>query len=327
MLCIPFPAEATTGADVSRVGTREYGVASHEHARRHHAATGLGARSGSSRTSSPSASASASPLFTVISGIVPLITEWHNDNAIHREVFDNIPGPLQVAFYTVIPVMLVWGAFQFADRMKNWERGAPGPPPHHAEERQAPPRRLPRRRLHADPAARLGRRPDALDDLLRVPRAARRHHGARDRPPAARGASSSSTAAPTRRTRSSATSPASCSSVGIVWAIVRRYVQRPYRIRIKTKPEHARHPRHVPRHRRHRLRRRGVPHRARAAQPTLREVELRRLPAQPAVRRLSAATRSRRWHQIVVDRPRASRSSCSWRSCRSRCCATCSRRR
>ena len=27
--------------------------------------------------------------------------------------------------------------------------------------------------------------------------------------------------------------------VGIVWAIVRRYVQRPYRIRIKTKPEHA----------------------------------------------------------------------------------------
>ena len=26
---------------------------------------------------------------------------------------------------------------------------------------------------------------------------------------------------------------------GVVWAIVRRYVQRPYRIRIKTKPEHA----------------------------------------------------------------------------------------
>ena len=26
---------------------------------------------------------------------------------------------------------------------------------------------------------------------------------------------------------------------GIVWAVLRRYVQRPYRIRIKTKPEHA----------------------------------------------------------------------------------------
>src|SRR5690606_28529376 len=27
--------------------------------------------------------------------------------------------------------------------------------------------------------------------------------------------------------------------VGVMWAIVRRYVQRPYRIRIKSKPEHA----------------------------------------------------------------------------------------
>ena len=26
---------------------------------------------------------------------------------------------------------------------------------------------------------------------------------------------------------------------GVIWAIVRRYVQRPYRIRIKSKPEHA----------------------------------------------------------------------------------------
>ena len=64
-------------------------------------------------------------VFTAISGIVPLITGWHNDNAIHREVFGNVPGPLKVAFYTLIPVMLVWGAFQFANRMKNWERGAP----------------------------------------------------------------------------------------------------------------------------------------------------------------------------------------------------------
>ncbi len=28
-------------------------------------------------------------------------------------------------------------------------------------------------------------------------------------------------------------------TVGVLWAIVRRYVQKPYRIRIKTKPEHA----------------------------------------------------------------------------------------
>ena len=36
-------------------------------------------------------------VFTVISGVVPLITEWHNDNAVHREVFGGVPGPLQVA--------------------------------------------------------------------------------------------------------------------------------------------------------------------------------------------------------------------------------------
>ena len=51
-------------------------------------------------------------VFTVASGIVPQITDWHNENDVHRVVFGNIPGPLQVAFYTVIPVLLVWGAFR-----------------------------------------------------------------------------------------------------------------------------------------------------------------------------------------------------------------------
>ena len=145
-------------------------------------------RAASGRTTSPSALGIGIAVFTLVSGVVPLITEWHNDNAVHREVFVNIPGPLKLAFYTVIPVMLVWGAFRFADRMKNWERGSrPRRRRTTTEEREAPLRRLPRRRLHADAAARPGRRADALDDLLRVPRAARRHDGARDRPPAARG--------------------------------------------------------------------------------------------------------------------------------------------
>ncbi len=64
-------------------------------------------------------------IFTIFSGILPLITDWKNENEWHREVFGNIPGPIKIAFYTVIPVLLVWGAFQFANRMKNWERGAP----------------------------------------------------------------------------------------------------------------------------------------------------------------------------------------------------------
>ena len=64
-------------------------------------------------------------LFTLVSGILPQFTKWHDDKSPSRPVFDGIPGALQVAFYTVIPVMLVWGAIAFADRVRNWERGAP----------------------------------------------------------------------------------------------------------------------------------------------------------------------------------------------------------
>ena len=64
-------------------------------------------------------------VFTIISGIVPLITKWHDKSEITRATFSGIPGPLQIAFYTVIPALIVWGAFAFADRVKNWERGGP----------------------------------------------------------------------------------------------------------------------------------------------------------------------------------------------------------
>ena len=35
---------------------------------------------------------------------MPLITDWHDDSPITREVFGGIPGPLKLAFYTVIPI-------------------------------------------------------------------------------------------------------------------------------------------------------------------------------------------------------------------------------
>ena len=53
------------------------------------------------------------------------ITGWKSDSPIHRTVFVNIPGAIQVAFYTVIPVLLIWVGIMFSFRMKNWERGAP----------------------------------------------------------------------------------------------------------------------------------------------------------------------------------------------------------
>src|SRR3954467_3868788 len=64
-------------------------------------------------------------LFPLVSGILPQITNWHDDKTPARDVFGGIPGALQVAFYTVIPVMIVWGAIVFAGRVRNWERGAP----------------------------------------------------------------------------------------------------------------------------------------------------------------------------------------------------------
>ncbi|MFM8506546.1 MAG: hypothetical protein ACKOBR_02465, partial [Actinomycetota bacterium] len=58
-------------------------------------------------------------VFTLVSGIVPTITGWKNESPVHREVFGGIPGALQIAFYTVIPMMLIWGSLRFADRIRN----------------------------------------------------------------------------------------------------------------------------------------------------------------------------------------------------------------
>jgi Fe-S oxidoreductase/nitrate reductase gamma subunit len=177
-------------------------------------------------------------LFTAASGIVPVITDWHNENAIHREVFGDIPGPLKVAFYTVIPVVLAWGAFRFADRMKNWERGGPA-----------------QRRTTLDNAERRAKRFRAgvyMQTLLRDPAAGLMHsmiyfgflvllgvttvlevdhqlpedlkflHGY------------------TYQAYAFVGDAAGLVFLGgVVWAILRRYVQRPYRIRTKSKVDHV----------------------------------------------------------------------------------------
>ena len=268
-------------------------------------------------------------VFTVISGIVPLITDWHNDSPIHREVFGDVPGPLKVAFYTVIPVVIAWGAFRFADRMKNWERGGP------ARRRRTTPTNAKRRfgdfragvymqTLLRDPAAGLMHSMIYFGFLVllgvttvleidhQLPADLKFLHGV-DVP-----------GVRLRRRRS----PGSCSSAAWSWAIVRRYVQRPYRIRIKTKPEHVVILGTFLLIGAHRLRRRDVPHRPavrRGREHGLRAVELHRLPAQPARRRLVGVDAAD-LAPVDVDRhvvafvvflvilP-------------SRCCATCSRRR
>ena len=62
---------------------------------------------------------------TVLSGIAASVFEFEGDSPIHRTVFGNIPTGLKIVFYTVIPVLLVYGAWMFAMRVKNWERGQP----------------------------------------------------------------------------------------------------------------------------------------------------------------------------------------------------------
>ena len=177
-------------------------------------------------------------VFTMISGIVPQITKWESDSPIQRHVFEGIPGALQIAFYTVIPMMLIWGSLRFADRIRNWERGAP--------DRRKTTRTNVKRRL-ADYRAGVYMRTllrDSAAGLMhsmiyfgflvllgvttvleidhQLPEALKFLHGDVYRAYAAVGDIAGVVF-----------------TGGVVWAIVRRYVQRPYRIRIKTKPEHA----------------------------------------------------------------------------------------
>ncbi len=177
-------------------------------------------------------------VFILVSGVLPQITHWHNDNEVHRTVFGNIPGPLQIAFYTVIPVMVVWGAFQFAARMRNWERGGPA-------KRRTTAKNVKRRAgdvraglymqtLLRDSAAGLMHSMIYFGFLVlmgvttvleidhQMPESLKFLHGG------------------TYKAYSFVGDFAGAVfTVGVIWAIVRRYIQRPYRIRIKTKPEHA----------------------------------------------------------------------------------------
>jgi len=177
-------------------------------------------------------------IFTLVSGIVPTLTGWESDSPIHRTVFGGIPDPLKVAFYTVIPMMLIWGSLRFADRVRNWERGAP-------ERRSTNARNVKRRladfragvymkTLLRDSAAGLMHSMIYFGFLVllgvttvlevdhQLPPSLKFLHG-----DVYKGYALVGDVAGVVFT------------AGVVWAILRRYVQRPYRIRIKSKPEHA----------------------------------------------------------------------------------------
>jgi len=175
---------------------------------------------------------------TIGSGIAPRITGWENSSKVARPTFVNVPDPLYWAFYAVAGTMLLVAAWLVSQRVRNYERGAP-------DNRRTTKKNVKTRMEHfrsgvwmrtlmRDPAAGVMHSCIYFGFLVlfiatvlleldhQAPEALKFLHG---------------------RTYEAYAFIADVAGVvfvvGIVWAIVRRYVQRPYRIRIKTRPEDA----------------------------------------------------------------------------------------
>ncbi|MGH8985889.1 MAG: heterodisulfide reductase-related iron-sulfur binding cluster [Acidimicrobiia bacterium] len=172
------------------------------------------------------------------SGIVPRFTEWEEDSPVSRHVFANIPDPVYWAFYATVGVMLMVTAWLVSMRFRNYERGQP-------DDRRTTRKNVHRRMrdfragvwmrtLLRDPAAGAMHSAIYFGFLVlfiatvileidhQLPESLKFLHG---------------------RTYQAYAATADVFGVifvvGILWAIGRRYLQRPYRIRIKTKPEDA----------------------------------------------------------------------------------------
>jgi Fe-S oxidoreductase len=162
----------------------------------------------------------------------------HDDSTETRIYFLNIPEALRAGFYITVILAIVFGAFAFASRMKNWERGAP-------DNRKTTSKNLKKRAedlrsglymqtLLRDPAAGIMHSLIYFSFLillavttigeinLQAPADLKFLHG-----DVYKGYAFVADVA------------GIFFLVGMTWALVRRYIVRPYRIRIKTKPEHA----------------------------------------------------------------------------------------
>src|SRR3954452_17104535 len=177
-------------------------------------------------------------VFVIASGVAPAITGWHDHSRIQREVFVNVPTAMKVAFYGAVATMLLVVAWLSSLRVQNWERGL-------ADDRRTT-------RRNVDKRAKAYRNGVWMQTLLRDPTAGLMHallyfgfvslfivtvlsetdHQLPDRFKFLHGQ--------TYQAYSAGAEVAGLMFLaGIVWAITRRYAQRPYRIRIKTRPEDA----------------------------------------------------------------------------------------
>ena len=178
---------------------------------------------------------------TAASGIVGAALDFHDESPESREVFGNIPGAWELAFYVVLVALLAYGAMEFANRVKNWERGRP-------DNRSTNVNNIGRRlkdfragvymrTLLREPAAGIMHSLIYFSFLIllavttileidhQMPESAKFLHGGVYKGFAAVGDIAGAMLL-----------------IGILWAIVRRYgprAWRPYRIRVKSKPEHV----------------------------------------------------------------------------------------
>jgi Fe-S oxidoreductase/nitrate reductase gamma subunit len=180
-------------------------------------------------------------LFTVViigSYTASTIENFKDHHSVSREVFFNIPGPLEAVFYGVLPVIFLSATWLFSRRVRNWERGQP-------DDRSTTAKNVKRRvadfragvymqTLLRDPAAGLMHSmiyfgfiglfavTTVLEIDHQLPPSAKFLHG---------------------RTYQGYSAFAEAVGVifivGLLWAVWRRYVQKVYRIRIKTRPEDA----------------------------------------------------------------------------------------
>ncbi len=174
---------------------------------------------------------------TALSGIVGGI-ESHRPLPVSRPVFWDVPPAMQVAFYAGVSTAILAAGWMLSQRVASWERGQPD---HRVTTRANRRRRvdalwrsLTMRTLWRDPAAGMMHSliyfpflvlfavttTLEVDHLL--PTSLEFLHG-----PAYQAYNFVGDTA------------GGLFVIGVGWAIVRRYIQRPYRIRIKTRPEDA----------------------------------------------------------------------------------------
>ncbi len=175
---------------------------------------------------------------TAVSGIASGVFSHTEDNPVTREVFGGIPWYLKVAFYTIIPALLIYGAVMFSQRVTNWTRGKPD---NRATTSKNVKRRLGDFRagvymqtLMRDPAAGIMHSLIYFSFLvlLAVTTVLEINHQLPENLKFLTGR--------VYQGYSFIGDAAGLALfIGVMWAIVRRYVQRPYRIRIKSKPEHV----------------------------------------------------------------------------------------